>query len=473
MHLSLRGRIVGLISAIFILVLGLTSWVDIQVTRSNLLSIQDQRALLISQPILKDVERLSATMQLKDLAYLLTRHSVSLLEKHLKDGVRSIVVIRRSDAVVLAHSDPSGFLGQALENADLKTAVQNPEINHYLSEDTLHSLIALGKDNEAVIDISWDRSVVDEPFSKRVIYSTIWFLVSSLIAALSASYFLKKILRQVSFPEHQEHGGEQNSLQRQAPTRTPKMKLVTKTILLVVSLLVLLFGTFSAIVLHHHERSLRESVLAGVDGMARANALTVSSFIADSMRSAEAITANLPIKAFQKGDFGAVNQYLREASLLSRFDNGIFILDAKGMLRADFPHHPEVHGTSFAYREYFIRTVKEKRGVISEPYESKRTGSPVLTFTRPVFDPQGQLVAVVACSMNLLESEALGQLLNQKVFNYGYLFLFDKSRLIIIHPDIERVLKRDIPEGSNDLLDRAINGQEGVGETVNSRGMPM
>ncbi|MBV5336607.1 MAG: Cache 3/Cache 2 fusion domain-containing protein, partial [Deltaproteobacteria bacterium] len=111
--------------------------------------------------------------------------------------------------------------------------------------------------------------------------------------------------------------------------------------------------------------------------------------------------------------------------------------------------------------------------MISEPYESKRTGSPVLTFTRPVFDTQGKLIAVVACSMNLLESEALGQLLNQNVFNYGYLFLFDKSRLIIIHPDSERVLKRDIPEGANDLLDKAINGQEGVGETVNSRGMPM
>ncbi|MBV5336608.1 MAG: hypothetical protein J0653_00945, partial [Deltaproteobacteria bacterium] len=80
-------------------------------------------------------------------------------------------------------------------------------------------------------------------------------------------------------------------------------------ILLVVSLLVLLFGTFSAIVLQHHERSLRESVLAGVDGMARANALTVSGFIADSMRSAETIAANLPISAFQKGDFAAVNHY--------------------------------------------------------------------------------------------------------------------------------------------------------------------
>ncbi len=34
-------------------------------------------------------------------------------------------------------------------------------------------------------------------------------------------------------------------------------------------------------------------------------------------------------------------------------------------------------------------------------------------------------------------------------------------------------MQRDIPEGANKLLDAAIAGFEGVGETVNSRGVPM
>ena len=45
--------------------------------------------------------------------------------------------------------------------------------------------------------------------------------------------------------------------------------------------------------------------------------------------------------------------------------------------------------------------------------------------------------------------------------------------MLILHPDGERILKRDIPDGSNKLLDSAIGGFEGVGETVNSRGIPM
>jgi diguanylate cyclase (GGDEF)-like protein len=55
----------------------------------------------------------------------------------------------------------------------------------------------------------------------------------------------------------------------------------------------------------------------------------------------------------------------------------------------------------------------------------------------------------------------------------GYVYLFDQTRLMIIHPDPKRILQRDIPPGANKVLDQAIAGYEGIGETVNSRGVQM
>ena len=251
------------------------------------------------------------------------------------------------------------------------------------------------------------------------------------------------------------------------------MKLGTKTIILVSSLVILLCGVSSGIMLYFHEKSLRESVHAGVDGIARASALHISAFIQDSRQNAELIAANLPLKALQAGRMTEVEAYLKEMSARHFFGNGVFILGPDGGFLADYPPHPELKGVSFAFREYFKRTVSQGRGIVGEPYFSKRTGQPVLTFTVPVFDAKRRLLAVVACSVDLLAPQALGGLRTQRIGKNGYLYVFDKSRLMILHPDSSRLLKRDIPKGANLLLDQAIDGFEGVGETVNTRGIPM
>ena len=251
------------------------------------------------------------------------------------------------------------------------------------------------------------------------------------------------------------------------------MKLGTKTIILIGSLVVLLCGVSSGIMLYFHEISLREAVHAGVDGIARASALNISAFIQDSQKNAEIIAANLPLEALQSGRMTEIETYLKKMTNLHRFPNGVFILDRKGDFLIDYPPHPDLKGKSFAFRDYFRRTVSEGRGVVGEPYFSKRTGAPVLTFTAPILDSNKQLVAVVACSVDLLAPQALGGLRTQRIGKNGYLYVFDKSRLMILHPDSSRLLKRDVPPGANRLLDRAIDGFEGVGETINSRGIPM
>jgi diguanylate cyclase (GGDEF)-like protein/PAS domain S-box-containing protein len=155
-----------------------------------------------------------------------------------------------------------------------------------------------------------------------------------------------------------------------------------------------------------------------------------------------------------------------------KVQNGIFILDREGRFLADYPSHPELRGQSFAFREYYRRTIQEGRGIVGAPYKSRRTGLPVLTFTAPVRDAKGRIVAVLACSADLLARESLGGYWKQKFGTTGYLYVFDRSRLLILHPDNNRLLTQ-VEAGKNRILEAALSGFEGGGETVNSMGVPM
>lgn len=251
------------------------------------------------------------------------------------------------------------------------------------------------------------------------------------------------------------------------------MKLGTKAAILFTPLVVLLCGISSGSMLYFHEAALRASVHAGIDGIARAHAHNISAFLHDSQQRAKLIAANLPVEALRAGSTAKVEAYLQKMGQLDRFANGVFILDGAGRFLADYPPHPELRGNSFAFREYFQRTISEQRGVVGQPYFSKRTGAPVLTFTAPVLNSRKSIVGVVACSVDLLAPQALGAVSAQRIGKTGYVYVYDKSRLMVLHPDRSRLLKRDIPEGANRLLDQAIKGFEGVGETTNSRGVDM
>jgi hypothetical protein len=55
---------------------------------------------------------------------------------------------------------------------------------------------------------------------------------------------------------------------------------------------------------------------------------------------------------------------------------------------------------------------------------------------------------------------------------FSHLYVFDKSRQLVLHPEPERELTY-VEAGKNNVLESALKGFEGTGETVNSVGVPM
>ncbi|NTV50627.1 MAG: PAS domain S-box protein [Geobacteraceae bacterium] len=154
------------------------------------------------------------------------------------------------------------------------------------------------------------------------------------------------------------------------------------------------------------------------------------------------------------------------------FDNGIFLIDARGHIIAELPLGLSRTGKDVSSRDYMKKTLATKAKYISDPYISSQSHHhPSIMLTAPILDANGNVLAVLGGSVDLLQPNFLGGLGHRKVGRTGYMFLFDTNRTMIVHPDQKRILKLDIPSGANKLLDRAISGFEGTGETVNTRGL--
>jgi len=221
--------------------------------------------------------------------------------------------------------------------------------------------------------------------------------------------------------------------------------------------------------------SLRNALFDGLRSSSIASSEAISRFLIDSLRDSQAVAFALPAEAIKERNTAAIDDKLKTlAEIFPHFDNGMFILDPEGRLWSDYPSHPETREADFSFREYFQRTIREGRGIISTPYKSSRTDEPVITFTAPLRDSSNNLAGILGCSSRLLSASATGIISTTKIGHSGYVFVFDKTRLMIIHPDSRRILQRDVPPGSNPLLDAAVDkGFTGVGETVNSRGVAM
>lgn len=252
------------------------------------------------------------------------------------------------------------------------------------------------------------------------------------------------------------------------------MTLRTKTSLLLAAITFLALGVTSLFYLQFLQQSLKDSILSGVEAVAKSNADAIALFLRDSLNDTQVAAMALPTAALEKNDGPALERRLQQlVETYPKFENGMFILDKNGHVWVDYPPAPKVRGMDVSYREYFKRTMAEQRGVVGLPYISTRTGQPVLTFTALLRGSDNRVLGVLGCSVQILSPNALGGISDTRIGKSGYIYVYDKSRLMILHPEADRVLKRDVPAGVNWLFDAAMHGFEGIGETVNSRGVPM
>ena len=251
------------------------------------------------------------------------------------------------------------------------------------------------------------------------------------------------------------------------PRRTSlKLKIATLMSVLVLTLTI----GFAAFLLYHLEHQLKQNIhhqqFALVESMA--------GNIDDKLNMAQQSLLRMSQHFSATSLAPAVAQSILDHhdDQLVIFDQGVHLFAPGGDLIAESPYLPDRRGSNFAYRDYFRRTLVSGRPLISEPYSSSKAGHPpVIMFTAPVYDGSGNLIAVLGGAMRLLGDNFLAQISRTRVGETGYVYLYNDQRTLILHPDPQRILQQDVPPGANRLFDQAIEGFEGTGITVTSRGL--
>ena len=149
--------------------------------------------------------------------------------------------------------------------------------------------------------------------------------------------------------------------------------------------------------------------------------------------------------------------------------NSVVITDETGLAKAVSPETTGLLGRQLKSTGS-LEALEKKRFLISKPYIS--TIKNLLVFiSTPIFDQENNYSGFVGGTIYLKEPNILSKILGQHYYKNGsYIYVVDKQKQILYHPDIDRIGDFVI---NNDGIDDIIKNQEGGIVLKNSNGIDM
>ncbi|WP_296230254.1 sensor domain-containing diguanylate cyclase [Pseudomonas sp. UBA4617] len=150
--------------------------------------------------------------------------------------------------------------------------------------------------------------------------------------------------------------------------------------------------------------------------------------------------------------------------------NSTFVLDADGVLLAISPASLRHLVGSRMHSPGVQEALNARSPLVSTPYISAANNL-VVALSHPVFDSKGGYRGYVGGSLYLRERNILNSLLGEHFYKDGsYLYVVDRNRRLLYHPDGRRVGK--VVEG-NALIDQLATLGNGTRQLTNSNGVAM
>ena len=149
--------------------------------------------------------------------------------------------------------------------------------------------------------------------------------------------------------------------------------------------------------------------------------------------------------------------------------NSVTIIDNTGYVLATSPETLQIAGKTLT-TSGIVETLQTKGPVISQPYMAV-TGNFIVFISQPVFAEDGQYLGAVGGSIYLKQESMLDTLLGSHFYEDGsYVFVVDKNKHIIYHPDGKRVGNQ---VNNNDAINQISLGESGKMPLINSQGREM
>jgi signal transduction histidine kinase len=169
----------------------------------------------------------------------------------------------------------------------------------------------------------------------------------------------------------------------------------------------------------------------------------------------------------------ALQQLLEQRPLLQiLFNGGTFAMRGDGTAIASFPLSVERHGVNYMDRDFVVAALQEGRSSIGRPVMGKKLLAPVFVMAAPIRNAHGKVIGVLAGVTDLSKDNFLDTLIGSRYGKTGgYLLNASQYRLIVTASDKSRIMQALPATGINPMLDRYMQGFEGYGVSVNSRGV--
>jgi len=156
----------------------------------------------------------------------------------------------------------------------------------------------------------------------------------------------------------------------------------------------------------------------------------------------------------------------------SLFNNGVAVGGLDGTVIAEFPPLPGRLGANFMERDYIIGPLKEGKVTIGRPVMSKLMHAPAFVIAVPIRDAQEKVIGVIAGVTDLRLPNFLDKVTESRYGKTGgYQLIAPQHKLIVTGTDKSRIMQPIAALGVNPLFDRYMQGFEGSGVVVDSRGL--
>ncbi|MDP2809740.1 MAG: EAL domain-containing protein [Rhodocyclaceae bacterium] len=154
------------------------------------------------------------------------------------------------------------------------------------------------------------------------------------------------------------------------------------------------------------------------------------------------------------------------------FAGGIVVIGLDGRVIDDYPDGIGRHDTRHGDHDHFRQVIATRKPHVDRPVIGRVPNRPVLVIGVPVFDPAGNVRAVMIGITDLTAPNFLGFITDRELTGQGEFFIFSLDHgMIVAATDGQRAMTAAPPRGHNLLYDRMVDGYEGSGVSAGSEGI--
>ncbi len=175
------------------------------------------------------------------------------------------------------------------------------------------------------------------------------------------------------------------------------------------------------------------------------------------------------------GNTPMLQRSLGQSALLPiLFNGGVLATGPDGIAVADVPMSAGRTGRNYMENKSISAALKEGRSTIGRPIMGEASHAPIFSMAVPIRDPKGKVIGALAGVVNLGAPNFLDKITQGRYGRAGaYLLNAPQYRVIVTASDKSRIMQPLPLPGVNPMLDRYIQGFEGYGFAVDSRGVEM